>query len=519
MSSELKVGLMLVAAVVLMVTFTVFTTPSLQPKGAYTVQFPRVARLKAGDPVTFNGVQVGKVSGVEPLLNQEGNATVQVRFSIDSSLADKVRVGDRSTYNIRQGILGGAELEIISATGKPITPEALQNVLGAEPASIDEVFRSIQTLVDENRAGVKKAVDEFGRAGTNVADLSKHLDEVVAENRDQLKTTMKNLGDAGASINVAIEENRENLRGAIDNFKIMAKQIGELVEENRPAVQKAIGEFGRASSNVADVAKRLDDVVIENRESFKQTLDGFAALGKRLDAISANVDTITAQIAQGKGTLGKLVMDDAIGTKVEQVLDNANQRLEEVKPLTSGLSEVKFYVGLAGGYNGRAKYSSGEAYLRVEPRPWKFYEGGVTYRGAPAKRDTKDDDPDKLSIDFNLKFGWRFFRDDDAQLYRLTIAGGVYETRIGGEIMAPITHSLSVHAMARQKHNTRTVDDRRYEHGHVLYRGWLEWQVWGRVSLIAGVDDWEKPGPWIGVRGELRDDDIRNLSSAAALGR
>ena len=69
----------------------------------------------------------------------------------------------------------------------------------------------------------------------------------------------------------------------------------------------------------------------------------------------------------------------------------------------------------------------------------------------------------------------------------------------------------------RQKHNTRDLDDRRYERGSMLWRGTVSWRVWERISLTAGVDDFEFPGPWFGLSGEILDNDLRNMVTAASL--
>jgi len=53
MTSELKVGMLFLVVIALILTFTVFITPSLRKRGAYEVTFPRVQRLKPGDPVVL----------------------------------------------------------------------------------------------------------------------------------------------------------------------------------------------------------------------------------------------------------------------------------------------------------------------------------------------------------------------------------------------------------------------------------------------------------------------------------
>ena len=519
MSSELKVGIFLVAMVGLAVTFTVFTTPSLHRKGAYAVTFPRVARLKAGDPVTYNGVKVGQVSDVLAVLAKDGSPAVQVVFSVENLVKTKVLVDRQTAYRISQGVLGGAELAILAKTGVPITPEALTEARGTEPAGIDETIQTVKEVIDENRGEIKAAVTSIRTGADNLGSMSAEIRDTVHENREQLKTTVRNVGDAAGSINQVVLENREGFKAAVDNFGAMAKGISTLVEENREAIKTAFANFGKAGTNVADAAKTIDNVVKENRDDLKKAMDGLAKLGARLDKIGENLEIITTQIAQGKGTIGKLVMEDTLHRKTEEVLDRANERLDEVKPFTRGLSELKIIVGLTGGSNTRRGSSQGGALIRIEPKPWKFYQAGVSYRTADADRETVNDDPDRFNIDIDLLFGWRFFHDDDAQRYKLSVAGGLISSQIGGLARWHISDDWSFTMMARQKSNTRQINDRRYEQGDILYRATFEWRVWERVYLVAGADDLEHPGPWFGLTGELLDTDIRNLATAGSLGK
>jgi hypothetical protein len=214
------------------------------------------------------------------------------------------------------------------------------------------------------------------------------------------------------------------------------------------------------------------------------------------------------------------VFEDTLHSKATNTLDNLNQRLEEVEPLTSGISGLKIYTGIKGGVNIDSGASMGGAYVRLEPKPWKSYEVGLGYRGAPDDRDTIDDDPEKLNVDFDLLVGYRFFRDDEDELYRLWLRAGLIESKIGGQVdYALWGDRLTATAMLRNKHDGFDERDRRFEEGsNPMLRSWLEWRFWRRVGVIAGVDDiLDDPGPWIGIRGELLDNDIRNMVGLAGV--
>ena len=158
------------------------------------------------------------------------------------------------------------------------------------------------------------------------------------------------------------------------------------------------------------------------------------------------------------------------------------------------------------------------AYLRIEPKPWKFYEGGVSYRTSPSDRVEAKDDPNKLNFDINLLFGWRFFPDDEAQRYGVSVAAGLIETKIGGYVEFPVVGDFNVRVMGRFKDNQRNVDDRRYEDGDFLLRATLGYRIWKRIYLNVGVNDLiDHPGLWGGIRVDLLDNDLRNLTSVSAI--
>lgn len=508
MTSELKVGVFFLAVLVLIIVFTVFVTPDLRKKGAYQVTFPRVQRLKAGDPVTYNGVRVGMVSSVDPVLREDGSPVVAVVFAVDVQRQPTVLVDGSSRYTIRQGILGGAELEILSTSGAPITPEAIKHSSGSEPVGVDEALASVHKLVEENRIEVKKAITALREGMESFGQMSAQVRDAVQENREQFKVTIKNIGDASGTINDTVQENREQVKLAIINVRTMAGQFGDLVSENRDQVRVMIETFSKTGTEVGAAALEIQGAVAENRPNFKKTID--------------NAGIISTQIAEGKGSIGKLVMDDSAYEKLEITLDSAQQRLEEVKPVTRGLTELKFFGGVETGVNFSSEVAVSSAYLRIEPRPWKFYEVGVVYRSANKDNpEPVNDDPDTVNVDFNLQFGWRWLKNDNQQIYKLGASAGLLQSRLGGTTWWNFDDRWSLTALVRQKHNTRSSDDRRYEAGTVLVQAFVGYKLWdGRVELGAGVYDLAyKPGPWVGIQGELLDNDLRNMFGAATLAR
>jgi hypothetical protein len=137
-NSEVKVGILFFLGLGLLLWFTIFTTQIGQTKGAYAVRFPRVTRLKEGDGVTYNGVRVGTVTEVAPVLRaNDGKPAVQ------GVLLDQRRPpqggADRRAERVPHR--PGAARRVVArdrlASGVPITPDAGQPAMSARsrPAS------------------------------------------------------------------------------------------------------------------------------------------------------------------------------------------------------------------------------------------------------------------------------------------------------------------------------------------------------------------------------------------------
>jgi ABC-type transporter Mla subunit MlaD len=521
-NSEVKVGILFFLGLGLLLWFTFFTTQIGAPKGAYAVHFARVTRLKEGDGVTYNGVRIGVITEVVPDLDSKsGQPMVKVSFTVNSDRRKMVLIDDKSEFRIVQGLLGGSTMEIASRSGVPITPEAVGQHLGQEPAGVDEVLAEIKDVIAENRQGLKEAIgsvkdnlDRFGKASDQIEGL-------VKENRPEIAKAITNFSTMSERIGTLIDENREGVKKAIGHFDEAADQISQLVAENRTSIKEAIDKLPGTVGNVSSAMKSFGDAIEENRPNIKSALSDIAKATPKIEHVADNLDVITTQIASGQGSVGKLIFEDTLHDKAVQAVDSLNQRLEEIKPVTRGFSELKFYLGAEGGEDTHSGVATYGAYLRIEPAPWKFYQGGVSYRTAPTGRIALMDDPNKLNVDFNLLIGWRWFPDDQGQFYRLTGAAGLIDSLIGAVAWWQLTPDLSIEVMGRQKDNQRLPLDRRYEGGSgPMLRATVDYRLWNRIYLRVGGDDLaDHPGLWLGLRAELLDNDLRNITTVSALAR
>jgi phospholipid/cholesterol/gamma-HCH transport system substrate-binding protein len=92
----------------------------------------------------------------------------------------------------------------------------------------------------------------------------------------------------------------------------------------------------------------IDDIRRETLLVLKKTgagLDTWTLLGselresrQHLDQLTARLETITAGVEQGKGTVGKLLSDTSLADEAQQALARANQTMSELQAVVTNLS-------------------------------------------------------------------------------------------------------------------------------------------------------------------------------------
>ena len=520
MSNEVRVGLFFFVSLASMLGFTLFVTDIGGPEGAYTIAFNKVEGLSDGDAVTYNGVKVGRVRDVVPEI-RDGKPLVLVKFDVYEDMAEAIVVNEATEFGINQGLLGGFRLSIVTqgAGGKAIGQANLSAVVGKDPLSLNDAIASLSEILEENRKNIRDAIDKLPVAVGNFAEMSGEIRDVVKENREGVKKAVDNISDLAGNANDMVKENREGIKKAVDNIGEAGEEIKEMVAENRENLKKTVDGLPATVESIKKTSDQIGAAVEENREGLKKTVDNIAEFSPKLNRIGTQVEKVTKQISEGKGTIGKLVFEETLHEKAEDALTSVSQRMEELKPLTAGISDLRFYVGVEGAYNTDAESAQGTVYLRLEPRPWKLYEFGITYRGAPADRDTVEEDPEDLNIDISFLYGRRFFPDDANETFRFTGKVGLLESKIGGVAQINLVpHKLDLIMKLRGKHDGFDTDDRRYEDGNLMARAYLEYRVWRRVYVYVGGDDLiDEPSAYLGIRAEILDNDLRNASAARAI--
>ncbi len=269
MSKEFKVGILtIVAGGLLYYGFNFLRgTDLFSPSDRYYVIYPNVAGLNVSNPIYFNGLPIGRVSGFEL---QQARKRIVVSLDIDQN----VFVSDDATATLaNDGLLGGKA--IVLKTGKSL-----------------EELKVGDTLHSEIDGGI---LDTF---------------EPVADN---LNTTI-------TKINTLLDQfNKTDIKGVVDTLKY---SIGTLTYKARALdIESVVGNLDGVVVSFKERSDQLETLLGESTV-LVDSLNSLE-LGKLVTKLTASMDQVNALmtgIQSGEGTVGKLMKNDSVYNSMNQLL-------------------------------------------------------------------------------------------------------------------------------------------------------------------------------------------------------
>ncbi len=331
MSDEAKVGIFVVIVAIIFIVLSMkIGELSLSKKSTYsiTLVFPSVEGLKVKAPIELAGVQVGSVASID--LNKDYSAVVTVNINED------IRLPIDSTASIStKGILGD---KIIT-----ITPGISANTITSGgnlprtrvPPSVDHLLMQVGELV-ENLTQLSESLNAaFGDPevmrdiAMNIRDLTADSSSLVAENKDNMTTILTNMKEISHDFTFV----SQNLITTSDNID----QIAASINSGHGTLGKLVRD-DQLYNSMVETMESLQNVTHNMKaDSTLGLLMSDNTLYYDLVSISDNLKIITDEIASGRGTMGRLVRDDEVYTKLKETLENANraaQGIEEQTPIT-----------------------------------------------------------------------------------------------------------------------------------------------------------------------------------------
>lgn len=251
----------------------------------FYVQYANVEGLLNSAPVTINGLTVGKVSSIA-FLNDSGKVQVELQINSDFPIS---KSSIASIYE--PGLIGGKQIMIIPNFEDKTIAETGTTLKG-------KIKPGLTALVAERLIPLKEKVEKMVLSAD---DLLKNVNYILdAKTKDHLKSSISNL-DA-----------------TIVSFRSASKDVDEMLAENKNKISSTMTNFDKASVNFVKISDSIANV------SIGKTV-------KSLEKTLASVDKIMADIQSGKGTFGKLAKDETLYNSFSKTSKELELLLEDLR--------------------------------------------------------------------------------------------------------------------------------------------------------------------------------------------
>ncbi|MGL2986895.1 MlaD family protein [Flavobacterium sp. RSSA_27] len=287
LTREIKAAIIVISAILLFIwgysflkgreLFTNYKT--------YYVEYDNVEGIAPSSNVTLNGLVIGKVTAIT-INNVTGKLQVELQLKTDFPISKS------STAVIYEpGLIGGKQIAIHPNLNDKVLIEdgdslkgnvelGLAASMGNKLVPIQQKIEKLLANADQLITGINSVLDKKGQA-----DLKHSLAE--------LSKTMEQFHKASNSVNGILDHNSAKINGVVTNFN------------------KISGDFSKISDSLqkADLGKTVRD------------------LNKTL----ATVDKIMANLQSGKGTMGKLLNDEALYANLSKTSKELELLLQDVR--------------------------------------------------------------------------------------------------------------------------------------------------------------------------------------------
>lgn len=321
-SIEVKVGVLILVSLGILAAF-VLLMGGLSFEKTYTlfVDFDNPGGLQAGAPVRVAGVKCGKVAElafmggkVDPKTNRR--TLVRARIAVEERVKSSIRE-DADFYVTTQGVLGEQFLAI--DPGSPGRPVLAENsvVKGIDPPRLDLFLAKAYELLDVTITGIRNNRELISDIATNTASLLKGLNTVLTDNRERINRTMANLESLTSEANTLTVHARQQyvdnpkIQRTIDNVDHISTEIRKDSEPMMKDAREALANLNRASKVIGGE---------EEQQKLKKTVEDVAQLAAKANAAASDAQAIVAHIKKGNGTVGALVMDEAVYDDVQEMV-------------------------------------------------------------------------------------------------------------------------------------------------------------------------------------------------------
>ena len=284
---EIKTAILVIASILLFIWGYSF----LKGRDLFTnyktfyVEYKSVEGLATSAPVTLNGLVIGKVSSIT-IDENTGVLLVELQLKTDFPIS---KSSIASIYE--PGFIGGKQIAII--------PNFEDKTLAVDGQKL--------------QGGVKLGLTD--KVGDQLAPLQEKLEKLLGST-EKLISGLNNVLDPKGQQDLKLT--LAELSKTIEQFHKVSLSVNTLLDANKTQINGVVTNFNKISGNFSKISDSL------NKADLGKTV-------KNLNATLARVDGIMSGLESGKGSMGKLLNDEAFYQNIKSSTKELELLLQDVR--------------------------------------------------------------------------------------------------------------------------------------------------------------------------------------------
>jgi phospholipid/cholesterol/gamma-HCH transport system substrate-binding protein len=318
-SNEFKIGLMAIVVVAVSVWGYKFLRGRnlLKPTNDYYVRYTDIAQLAKSSPVLIRGLSVGTVSAID--LDEDMKTIIA---TLDINRGIKIPA-DAEAVIVSTGLMGGKaiELRINKACSGPDCAEPGSYLHG----SVKGLFDS---FLDKGENGtLAKVKESIGDILNTLGDslTSPNSNNEIAKTYTQLSLLISNLSSITGTLDKSMGKYDKHLEASLANVEILTGALAK----NQDKIAQSI-------SHLESITRQFDEgkvgtnaglLVTDAQATVKNLNATLAEANQSFDKLS----TVMKDLQDGKGTMGKLLKDQALYDNMTRTSKNLDLLLQDFR--------------------------------------------------------------------------------------------------------------------------------------------------------------------------------------------
>lgn len=320
MSLEVRVGLLILVAVVLLGAFVITIGGFTGEEGkTLYIDFDHPGNVLGGAPVNIGNIRVGRVEEIEyrggTLDPDTGRSPlIRIRLEIQASYFDSIHE-DARVYVTSTSIVGESLIAIDPGSqDRPVVADG-HILVGIDPPRMDQAFAMMFELLENIHGLLRDNREELDSLLSAAANMVRSLDGIFTRHGDRIDRIMQNIETATDQTNDLLGNANELITGP--RIQRTLRNVDGITSSINRDIDPLLADARSIATKVDDLLDMLGE---EQQAQIQSTIRDVSDITHRGTGITEDAEEIVAHIRQGRGTVGAMLMDEEIYDDVQEML-------------------------------------------------------------------------------------------------------------------------------------------------------------------------------------------------------